>query len=317
MKSKALWPAMLAGLILSAFSCWYILYRAVTVPEASIWSAPITVFFIFLVVFFLCTVLVKRTAYLGAATGAAFLLSLFFAPTALHFSCLMLAVFLALGAVRNVRENLGPSLKLRFFNSFMSGRSYIIFALIVAVTSQYYALVSRAGREINLPKFELSRDFTLSLGKIYGHINPKYSFFSTAREMTVDEFILQNQGGGLSGQDPVQAAAARESLLEQGRIHLSGLSGKRLSGGEQAADVFPDLATRKINAYFAIGMAQSGKSSPFPLFLTTVLFLTLLPIAAIVGYAGTLFSALLCGALLRAGLIKKKTTQVQAEALIF
>lgn len=316
MKNKALWPAMLAGSLVTAFSCWYILYRAVTVPEASVWRAPITVFFIFLAVFFLCNALVKRTAYLGTAISAAFLLSLFFAPTALHFACLMLSIFLALGAVRNVRENLGPSLKLRFFNSFMSGRSYIVFALILAVTSQYYALVSRAGREINLPKFELSRDFTLSLGKIYGHINPKYSFFSNAREMTVDEFILQNQSGGLAGQGPGQAASAREALLEQGRIHLSGAAGKRLSGKEQAADVFLDLATRRINDYFAVGMAKSSRSSSFPLFLTVVLFLTLLPIAAIVGYAGTIFSALICGALLRAGLIQKKITQVQAESLI-
>jgi len=288
----------------------------VTVPEASIWSAPIAVFFIFLVIFFLCTALVKGTAYLGAAIGAAFLLSLFFAPTALHFASLTLSIVLALCAIRHIRESLGPSLKLRFFNSFMNGRSYIVFALIVAVTSQYYALVSRDGREINLPKFELSRGFTLSLGKIYGRINPKYSFFSNAREMTIDEFILQNKIGGITGQEPGQAAEARKSLLERGRIHFSELAGKRLSGGEQAADVFLDLATSKINDYFAIGMAKSGKSSPFPLFLTVVLFLTLLPIAAIVGYAGTLFSALLCGALLKAGLIKKKTTQVQAESLI-
>ena len=135
--------------------------------------------------------------------------------------------------------------------------------------------------------------------------------------MTVDKFILQNQNAVLPGQEPGRTAAAVSSVLEQGRKHLSGLSGKQLSGSEPVADVFVDLVTRKINDYFAVGLAQSGKSSPIPLFLTCVLFLTLLPIATIVGYAGTVFSALLCGAMLRKGVIKKNIKQVQAESLLF
>ena len=69
------------------------------------------------------------------------------------------------------------------------------------------------------------------------------------------------------------------------------------------------------NDYFTVGIAKSGKSSAIPLFLTCVLFLSLLPIATIVGYAGIIFSALLCGALLKKGFIKKKIKQVQAESL--
>ena len=308
--------AMLAGLLLSALLCWYFLYRAVTVADSSVWGAPITIFFLFLVFFFMCTALIRESANLIAALAASFLLSLFFAPILRHFAFLILSVALAYYAMRNVRENLTLAIRLRFFNSFMNGRSYIVFALIIAISSQYYALVSRAEREVNLPKFEISRDVTLSLGKIYGRINPKYSFFSSARKMTVDEFILQNQNAGLPGRDPGQPAEAGSSVLERGRNQLSALSGRQLSGGEQVADVFLDLATRKINDYFTIGIAQSSRSSPLPLFLTCVLFLTLLPIATIVGYAATLFSALLCGAMLKKGLLKKKIKQVPTESLL-
>lgn len=94
------------------------------------------------------------------------------------------------------------------------------------------------------------------------------------------------------------------------------LTGKQLSGSEQVADVFVDSATRKINDYFAVGIAQSSRSSPIPFFLTCVLFLTLLQVAIIVGYAGTLFSVLLCGALLKKGVVVKKIKRVQAESLL-
>ena len=307
---------MLAELLLSAFLSWYFLYRAVTVPGSSVWGAPITIFFILLVFFFMCTVLVRRAAYQGTVLAASLLLSLGFAATPLHFVFLTLSAVIAYFAMRNIRESLEFSLRLRFFNSFMSGRSYLVFALIIAITSQYYALVSRAGGEVNLPAFEVSRGVALSLGKLYGQINPKYSFFSSAREMTVDKFILQNHNAVLPGEDPGRSAAALSAVLEQGRKQLSGLSGRQLSGSEQVADVFVDLVTRKINDYFAVGISQSGKSSPIPLFLTCVLFLTLLPVATIVGYAGTLFSAGLCGALLKKGVIKKKIKRVQAESLL-
>jgi hypothetical protein len=316
MRNKILEPAMLAGLFVASFLCWLFLYRAVTVPGSSVWGAPITVFFVLLVVFYLCTVLVKRTAYLAAVLAASLLQSIFFAATPLHFAFLALSAGLAYYAVRNVRESLGLSIKLSFFNSFMNGRSYIVLALIMAITSQYYALVARGGREINLPTFEVSKDIAFFLGKLYGHVNPKYSFFSSSREMTVDKFILQNQNAVLPGQEPGKRDAAVSLVLEQGRKQLSGLAGKQLSGGEPVADVFVDFATRKINDYFAVGIAQSSKSSPIPLFLTCVLFLTLLPVATIVGYAGTLFSVLLCGAMLKKGFIVKTIRQVQAESLL-
>jgi hypothetical protein len=315
MRKNILERVLLAGLLLSAFLCWYVLYRAVIVPGSSIWGAPITVFFILLVFFFMCTVLVRSAAYLGAVLAASLLLGLVFAATPLHLLLLAVSVALAYFAMRNIRESLEFSIKLRFFKAFMSGRSYFVFALILAITSQYYALVSRAGKELNLPTFEISKDVALSLGKLYGHINPKYSFFTSARELTVDKFILQNQSAVLPGQGPAPAAAIAP-VLEKGRKQLSELSGRQLSGGEQVAEVFVDLATRKINDYFTVGIAKSGKSSAIPLFLTCVLFLSLLPIATIVGYAGIFFSALLCGALLKKGFIKKKIRKVQAEALL-
>jgi len=306
---------MLAGLLLSAFLSWYFLYRAVTVPGSSVWGAPITIFFILLVFFFMCTVLVGSSAYLGAVLSASILLGLVFAATPLHLVFLMLSAGIAYWAMRSIRESLECGIKLRFFNSLMSGRSYIVFALILAITSQYYALVSRAGGEVNLPTFEISKTVALSLGKLYGHINPKYSFFTSAREMTVDKFILQNQNPVLPG--PAQGPApAVDPVLERGRKQLSELSGRQLSGNEQVADVFVDFATRKINDYFAVGIGQSGKASAIPLFLTGVLFLTLLPIAALIGYAGVLFSALLCGVMLKKGVIKKKIKQVKAESLL-
>lgn len=312
MRNKFLERLMLAGLFLAAFLCWFILYRAVTVPGSSVWGAPITIFFILLVVFYLSTVFVRRTAYLGAVLAVSVLQSIFFAATPLHFSLLLLSAGGAYYAMRNVRASLEHSIKLSFFDSFMNGRSYLVLALIMAITSQYYALVSRAGKEVNLPTFEISRDVAFSLGKLYGRLNPKYSFFSSAREMTVDNYILQSQSSVLYGQN----AAAVSAVLERGRTQLSGLAGRQLSGSEPVADVFVDFATRKLNDYFAVGLSQSGKSSPVPLFLTCVLFLTLLPVATVVGYAGTLFSVLLCGVLLKKGFIKMTVKRVQAEALL-
>lgn len=310
MKNKILEPAMLAGVALSAFLAWYVLYRAVTVPGSSVWGVPIAVFFTLLVVLFMSAVLVRRDAYLRAALAAALLLSLVFASSALHLALLLPAIGLVYYGARSIRDSLYFSTRLRFFTSLMNGRSYFVYALIIVITSQYYALVSRSGGEVNLPTFEISRDVTLALGKLYGRINPKYSFFSSAREMSVDKFILQNQAPALPGE-----AAAPGQALERGRKQLSGLAGRPLSGGEPVAEVFVDFATRKINDYFSVGLAQSGKSSPIPLFLTCVLFLTLLPLAAVIGYAGMVFSVLLCGVLLKKGVIKKRLTHVQAESL--
>ena len=204
MRKKILEPVMLAGLFLSAFLCWYFLYRAVMVPNSSVWGVPIAIFFVLLVVFYLCMVLVRRTAYLVAVLAVSLFQSFVFAATPLHFIFLALSAGMAYYAMRNIRASLGLSIKLSFFNSFMNGRSYIVLALIIAITSQYYALVSRGGREVNLPTFEVSKNIAYFLGKLYGRVNPKYSFFLSSREMTVDKFILQNQNAVLPGQDPGQ-----------------------------------------------------------------------------------------------------------------
>ena len=290
--------------------------RAATVPGASIWAAPITAFCIYFISCFLCAVLINSYAFLAAAVVVSFLMSLFFAHTLIHSAILLLSVALAVYAMYDIKQDLVSSVKVRFFNSLMGGRSYFTFAVIIAVSSQYYAMVSRTGGEVNIPRFEISQDTALSLGKLYGRINPKYSFFSSAGKMTVDQFILQNQNAYYLRLGAGQSGATGEVVLKHGRKQLSELAGRPLTGSEQVADIFLEFSTRKFNDYFAIGMAQSQKSSPFPLLATSILFLTLLPITAIASHIGIICSALLCKLLLKKGLIRTKTTQLQVETLV-
>lgn len=309
-RNKILEPAMLAGVALSAFLAWTALYRAATVEGASVWGVPITVFLLFLVALFMSAVLVKRTASLKTVLAVSLLLSLVFAATPLHFAFLLPAIGLAWRGANDIRDGLYFSSKLRFFSSLMNGRSFFVYALIIVITSQYYALVSRSGGEVNLPTFKVSRNVAFKIGELYGRINPKYSFFSSARGMTVDKFILQNRGAGLPGE-----GAETGKLLERERKQLSALTGRPLDGSEPVAELFVDLVTGKINEYFSAGLAQSGESSSLPLFLSCVLFLTLLPLAAIIGYAGIFLSLLICGFLMKKGVIRKKLTHIQAESL--
>ncbi|HOI43388.1 MAG TPA: hypothetical protein PK523_10625 [Elusimicrobiales bacterium] len=308
-------PALLAGLVLSAFLAWFVLYRAVIVPGSSVWAVPITAFSVLLVVIFMSAVLAGRPARLAVTLAASLLSSLFFAPTLLHFSLLLPALALAIYGVRNIRHGLRCSIKLSFFDSLMHGRSYLVYALVIVITSQYYALVGRTAGDVNLPIFKIDREVTLSLGKLYGHVNPKYSFFSSAREMTVDKFILHNQRAALDAGAAGRPDGTAGAILAEGRRQLSELAGRELSGGEQVSDVFADFVTAKINDYFSAGLGGSGGASPIPLLLTCVLFLTLLPLSAIFGYAGTVFSSVLCGFLLKKGFIRSKSLRVQAESL--
>lgn len=315
MRKELVEPAVLAGLGLSSFLAWFVLYRAAAVPGASVWAVPITAFSVLLVVMFMNAVLVRRAGSLVVTLAASLLSSLFFAPTLLHFFLLLPALALAIYGLRSIRRGLRYSIELSFFDSLMNGRSYLVYALVIVITSQYYALVGRIAGDVNLPIFEVDRQVALSLGKLYGHINPKYSFFSSAREMTVDKFILRNQRADPAAGAGGRPGAEEEALLEQGRRQLSELAGRKLDGSEQVADVFVDLATGKINDYFSAGLGGAGGSSPIPLLLTCVLFLTLLPLSAIFGYAGTMIAFVLCGLLLKKGFIRKKFTRVQAESL--
>lgn len=289
---------MTLTIILALFS-WWLVDRAIRIPEASVWLAPIIWFSMLFIIFCLDIVLVQSKKLFYPVFAAALLPGLIFVPSIWHFLVLILGFLLFLAASSRIRGDINYGKKIKLSRSLRSGKSYIFIALALIITSQYYLTVKDYPIQKVIPDFNINGLTNILTPKIISAISPNFSA-GVSDDMTVDQFIVQMQNDqldkmGLGREDlaklPSDQRAVAEKqineqiesnqnmLFEEGRKKFSDLAGREVSGSEKVSAIISEAINKKINNYFKPSGSNFDSLPVIPV-IALVLFLTVVSLGS-------------------------------------
>lgn len=333
MKNKTLKIVIAVLAVGSALGGWIAVDRAINVPNASTWLAPIFWFSLFFIIIGLNIALVKNKIVIYSTLFLALLPSLVFSFNLWHFLVVIFGfLFLSASRVR-IQGDIDYGKKVKPGRSLRFGKSYIYLALALVISSQYYFSVKDQPVQKFIPDLKIDGITDYLTPKILSAISPNFSA-SIGDETTIDQFIIQMQEGQLDkmGYSPEKLAKLppdqralvqkqiddelknnQDLLFEEGRKKFSDLTGWPVDGTEKVSDIFSQVINNKINDYFQPG--NIGTSSlPVAPIATLFLFLT---IASLGSFLGIILVPITAG-IFRL-LVKLKTvtiSKIQAEVEI-
>ncbi len=247
-----------------------------------------------------------------AGVLAVFLPSLFFVCTFVHGGMLLISFLTAFLAARSVQGELHERLSFRFTKSIRAGQGMFLFALVLSLSSFYYAEIRGASWEELVPRFHIGEGATKAVFRVVGNLNPEFaslkeegitvddfleSIYEDRKEGLTEEFLDQEVSSPDTGQNEQIVsggmALVRELSLRSGREQLSRLAGREVRGDERVSDVFSYAVQRKVIATLS-GEEEADHLAPqaVPLLLSLLLFLTLLPLASLLMYVWALVAHL-------------------------
>lgn len=292
-------PAL--AITISFFAFWSV-ERAVRVPEASDWLAPIVWFSLLFMILCLNIVLMKNKMHIYATLFLALLPSLIFSSNFWQFLVILFGLLLLLAARARIRGDIEYGKKIRLGRSLRFGKSFIFLALALVISSQYYFLVKDEPAQKFIPDFKVDGLTEYLAPKILSAVNPDLSA-SIDGEMTVDQFIVQMQKSQLdqAGYSPEKlsklpaderAAVQKQinaeieknqgALLEEGRKKFADLSGQPVSGSEKVSSIFSEIINSKVNSYFKPGNISTDALPVAPI-VAFILFLTVWSLGSFLG----------------------------------
>ncbi|HPX94714.1 MAG TPA: hypothetical protein PLF30_04135 [Candidatus Moranbacteria bacterium] len=337
-------------ILFAGFFSWMSIQRAVMVPGSSIWFVPIAVFFLYIISFCLAAILVKRTAEVEIAAAISLFGSLIFAHSFWHFAVVLICAVLLLSGIRSIRKDLELNVKIDIWKSLSTGKSKIILALAIMISSQYLFMVKGSELERAAVKLDLKPATSEIIGPIFGYFNPNFKKIQEDG-MTVDEFIIESQkqnmarvlenGESLMDEEALrdlpeeqreefkremlrqiaeEAEKARkenlEIILENGREELSQMVGREVAEDEEIADIFVGFVNEKINDFFQPKVGSDSHSSLFVYIMALLLFLTILPLGSILMVFCFTVAVLVFRLLLRFQVIGIGKVAVEREVIV-
>lgn len=353
MKKETFKYVLLAIILVSAFLGWLSVYRAITVAGASPWLVPIIWFSFFIISLCLATVVLREFMLVEIAAAVAFLFSLVFARNLWHFAITILCILFLLSAMHRIRKDLDLNIKISLWKSLFTGKSRMVFATILLISSQYFFIIRNDNGPLVIPKLDLAPATQKLVGPVLGIMNPDFKQIQQD-DITVDQFIIKTQQNSDSEQslgmdissdefidsqipqglpqaqkDEMKNVAKQkisdaqaqisqknnELVLSEGRKQLSQLIGRDVQGNEKIADVFSGLVDKKINDYFQPQIQGDQKSSAYPFILTFILFLTILSLGVLLS---NLWFAVVIGLFnlcVRLGIVEIKKVMVERETI--
>lgn len=349
MKKNILKYVLPSLMIVASFFAWLSVYRAMKIPETSIWMVPAICFSLYVILICLVAVLVRQEIVVELVITFSFLLSLLFTFSVGYLLILVLCILLMLYAVRNIRNDLDLNVKISLWKSLYTGKFKIALALAIIISSQYFFFVSKTDGQKTVPNFDVSSMTSKLVEPILGIINPEFKKIQQDG-LTVDQFILENQKNSestflLNNEETIDKqipadlpSKQRESLKqqtlqqindsqaqllqknndliqEQGRKQLSEMVGRDLQGDEKIADVFAGFIDKKINDFFQPEMGEDAPSSLLSYIVTVVLFLTIWPIGSVLALVWFIIVISIFKILLYFGLVEIKTITVEREMI--
>ena len=349
-KRKILTNSLAALTLIFAFFAWLSVRSAIIVSDSSTWAVPMFLFSIYLVLICLDVMLFQDMLLLELILIGSLLLSLLFALAWLQFVAILLGAYFIFLASRKIREDMELNIKISPWKSLQAGKSYLLIALSLLITMQYFLTIRSFDGEKKVPHFDASFITKKIAIPFISSVNPQFKVLKD-ETLTVDQFILQtqnsNQGSDFSAADeemldaqlpanltPTQkeviknqarenfsntqsqvAQKNQELVLEIGRKQLSDVVGTPVVGDEKISDVFTGLINNKINDYFNPKIDGTGKNSVFPVILAIVLLLTIYPVGLILSIFWFLIAKLIIFALFKLKILAVRTVTVSKEVL--
>lgn len=322
---------VLAGLIVFlGFISWMTVDWAINLPSASTWLVPSVWFILFFIALALGAILIRKKILLFSVLAVGLFSSLYFAFSFWHGLILIFCFFLALAGMERISSDLNHNIKFGITKSVRTGKTLIILALSIAITSQYYTEVKNTNKVNIIPKIEIGETVNQILPMIYPDLKN-----NTEDNLTVDEFILemskqnadvilQNaldkseidpKSTGMSKEQMTQIALSnQDKILSEQRKSFSEIAGVPLNGQEKISDVFSGMINDRINNFFSPSLEKD--SLPILPWITSfVLFLTAVSLGSFFGSLAGYLIALIFWIMRKAKLIKVSKKMVEMEVI--
>lgn len=302
--------------------------NALITRSASGWGIAIGAFSV-LAIAFLCAALIFRDRKSKILFVSATLLpGLFFSLSFTHLAFVLLSGFLLLRGMSKVEEEMSFRLKLSLRKNMAVGMLSFSFVMALLISSAYYAHIRFAPWENLVPRFTLAQGSGDVLLRVMGVAYPELG--KIRREgMTVDSFLqgvnaskkaAEEEPGLLSSvpeeMTPEEQALSEEMALSLGRLEMSKLAGRAISGDEKVSDVLTEAFRHKIVALVSGDKAQQDlPAGVFPFFLSVLLFVTILSLSSLLRWVWISGATLLMKLLIRLRVFSVERVPAEQEVL--
>ncbi len=262
---------LILALIVTTFGALFFLCITRSIEGASLvnpWISAMICAVVFETVLILFATTVGTKKIIAPIVIIAFLPSIIFLPVVWHMVVVSVAVLIVIRGLYMMRHTLFNALKIDIGTIVRSGIAYISFALIIAITSQYYFFVKQntevlfdAGNYVKTSNLLI--DYMLKSGNVEN---------ISINTMTVDDFLKfivekvyeqeQVQGPQISEENEgmvvrwaSQAGVDIEKIedtvenqaSEQMLVNISEMTGRDIAGDELITDVFAEIISTQIN----------------------------------------------------------------------
>lgn len=299
-KYQILKYSLIVLLLAFSFFLWHSVDRAILVEGASVWTAPIAWSSLFFITLTLSVFLIKERAVYLLAMAFSFLMGLAYSFSLLHLLILILAIIFILVAEGKMRDDFRERLKINLGKNIRAGSTFIVLALSLAISAQYYFVTKDLATEKYLPRFEVGKSTSGLMLKIVANFLPQAKDLGDP-EMTVDQFLLSlyakqksdaKDNSLLEAQlknlgpaerilaESVMRDAEENMALSEGRKQLAQLTLRNVSGGEKISDVFSEIVNKKISGYFVPNFGAHGNSALFSAILALLILIAVYSLGA-------------------------------------
>ena len=307
---------------------WLSVERAINVENSSTWLVPAIWFSLFYIVLALGAIVVKDKVILIPFLAVGFFSSLIFTFSFWHIALLVFSFLFVFLAVERIAKDTKLNIKLDITKSVHTGKTMLILALSIAITSQYYFELKNTNKINIIPKFETSDAVSQILPMMYPDLKE-----DEKSDLTVDEFILEMSKKGADGmlgnilesqglneknigvsEDQMKKIieSDQDMILTEGRENFSQIAGIHLTGQEKIADVFSQMINNKINEFFSRNFKEDNL--PFlPFIASVILFLTVASIGSFLGSIAGYLTAFIFWLLRKIKLIQISKVMVEVE----
>ena len=310
------------GAILTSIYFWFIISNLVNTTEAENWLLPVLIFGV-MFVFWSLAVLLENKKWKFLLFGAMLILGGgIFTQNILYFIASIVAIgILYLGTIW-IHESMDTRIKLSIWMSLRLGRRLFVAAMTLVVVGGFLVPILLSGKERTLPLINIGEEQIGLIGKIVSIFDPNLNAQESV-EMTVDEYILKQQGQANDSDNDNNLSyknnsngfvdIERRAILTAGRTSVSRLAERDVAGEEKIMGIFAEVINNKINNYFNTDMSQSSGFAP--LLFSALSFFAVFSIGSFVTSFLTFLVSGIFKVLLLTKLVKLGTKEVQVEII--
>ena len=176
-----------AGLtIVAAFFAWLSVQRAIVVSDSSTWTVPMVLFSAYLFLICLDILLSRSMFWLMTILIASLLVSLTIVFSPLQFFAIIVSSLFIFLAARKIKNDMDFNLKISPWKSLQAGRTYLLIALSLLITVQYFSILSNFEGEKKVPYLDTSFITKKVAIPIFSSISPQFKALED-ETLTVDQ----------------------------------------------------------------------------------------------------------------------------------